>query len=440
MAITVDGNGGTGVSTSSDTTLAFAPTVTLEVGKVVLCAVALDNTTTTDGTTSEISGIADTGSNTWAFLGAFRNGNAGAAAGAQVELWKSKITTQLTTGSTVTITFANTITSKAATLLEVSVGSGNSLQSAGTIQTLAEDADANPASMAHTSLSNKEYLFIRAIAVEGRNNTFASPTSSYTALELAEADSGSAATSMQVMGEYRILTGTGDTSDPGSIGGNGDCANLFFALEEYAFGGTAYSLDAAAGSYAITGAAMSPIAAMLMNAEVGAYAITGANATLSYGVSLNAEAGAYAVVGADASLPAALLFNAEAGSYAITGADATLSLGVSLNAEAGVYTITGEDAALVAAMLLNTEAGTYTITGADAELVAESAGSYSLDAEAGSYLITGEDADLPAAFLLNAAAGSYTIIGADAELLFVDAGGGGDNPGGRYIILRRRRR
>lgn len=197
----------------------------------------------------------------------------------------------------------------------------------------------------------------------------------------------------------------------------------------------AFTLNAEAGSYAITGAAATVPAARAINAAAGSYSITGALAALLAGRSINAEPGSYSITGAAASLLRDLVLNAEAGAYAITGALASLLAGRSLNAEPGSYSITGVDAALNRGFALNAEPGSYAVSGAAATLLADrvinaEAGSYSIvgvlaavlagrsiNAEPGSYSITGVDANLARGFFLNAEAGAYGVTGAAAVLL-----------------------
>ena len=208
--------------------------------------------------------------------------------------------------------------------------------------------------------------------------------------------------------------------------------------------GTAYSLDAEVGSYALTGADSTPLAAMLLDAAAGSYAITGADAVLPLGLSFNAEAGTYSITGADATLLAALLLDAGAGSYTVIGADAALSLGVSIDAEAGTYSLAGADAALSLGIVLNAEAGSYLISGADAVLFAQmllnaesgslvitgadatflvvSVGAYELDAEAGSYAITGATATLKADIVIEVEPGVYQLTGASVDLTVTTGG------------------
>jgi hypothetical protein len=225
---------------------------------------------------------------------------------------------------------------------------------------------------------------------------------------------------------------------------------------------TAFEIDAAAGSYAISGTAALLAAGRTFNAEAGSYAVSGAAAILACGRFINAETGSYAlsgaaasllgnralladpgalaITGANATLAAGLMFNAEAGSYEITGADATLSKGFVIVAESGTYVLTGTAASLLADRMIEAEAGSYEITGAEAtfnhgyNLNAES-GVYAitgvtatllanrvLSADAGSYLITGAAATLLADRILNAELGSYIITGIDAELILAVPG------------------
>lgn len=238
-AITSVGAAGEGNSQSSGTTLAFAPSATLEVDSEIVCVLGLDNTATTDGTTSEISSITDTGSNTWAFLAANRNGQAGAAAGIQAEIWRTKITTELTTGSTITVTLANTRVGKSASCWEFTVTSGNSLQIAGSPGTSVNDAAADPSSVTVGSLSSKEYVWVRSAAAESRVDAYV-PTSTWT--EISEA--GSAGCDItdcaSVVGDFIIQTGTTATSSlTRTTAGNRDFASVMVALEEYTVGGGA---------------------------------------------------------------------------------------------------------------------------------------------------------------------------------------------------------
>ncbi len=179
----------------------------------------------------------------------------------------------------------------------------------------------------------------------------------------------------------------------------------------------AYTLDAAIGSYTITGADALDVAARILNGAAGSYVVSGVDALFSPGRFLAAAAGSYTITGQDAQLFAARILNAAPGTYAVSGLDSLLVAQRALDAATGSYIVTGADALLVAQRMLAAGAGSYLITGADALLVA----ARMLDAEPGSYAITGADAILlytplspPTEFDLLAEPGVYAITGADA--------------------------
>ncbi|RJQ37767.1 hypothetical protein C4552_00010 [Candidatus Parcubacteria bacterium] len=231
------GSLGTNFSTSAGTSLGIVTSAQLDAGNIGLMIIGFDNTGTTDADHSEVESVTDTAGNTYTKLREFTNGNGSAGAGATVSVWFTKASANLPATGTATITFANTITSKAATFWEFTVAAGNTIQVAtGGATDLAEDADANPGAMTLSGLTSKEYLFVRATAIEARNNEMPA-TANYTEFTLATADTSNANTSMHADGEFRILTATGDTSDPGDIGASRDHAHVYLALEEVAAGG-----------------------------------------------------------------------------------------------------------------------------------------------------------------------------------------------------------
>jgi len=220
---------GTNNSTSSGTSLVITTSAQLDAGNIGLLAIAANNVSTTDQETSEISSVVDSAGNTWNKLKEWCNGNGSAGAGCIVSIWFTKAASNLASGGTITITFANTITSKAASAWEFTVDSGKTLQIATGGSTTANiDADALP-SMSLSSLSNKEYLFFRGVAQEQRN-TGLTATSSWTKISDAFANTGANGTSMAVLGEFRVLTATGATSLPRAT--ITDNANILLALEE----------------------------------------------------------------------------------------------------------------------------------------------------------------------------------------------------------------
>lgn len=204
--------------------------------------------------------------------------------------------------------------------------------------------------------------------------------------------------------------------------------------------GTAYTLDASAGSFSKTGIATSLLFHRSLGAAAGSFAQAGIAASLLHSYTIAADAGAYALTGLDASFPriyllaseagahviagldAALLFDrligAESGAYILSGVDAALLLGRSLAADAGTYALTGLDIALWRALVLLAAQGAYTLIGVGVELTYTPAGGYTLVASSGAFAIAGLDAALLAARILAGDAGAYAQSGSDAALLF----------------------
>lgn len=234
-------SGGAQCNTSeevSDTTLVCTLAVeNAEVGNVMLCVFGIDNTGTADGTSSEIASVTDSSSNTYNFLAAFRNGQGAAAAGAQVEAWYSILGTLLSSGSsTITLTTANTITDKVMQCIEFTIGAGNIITIEGAIQTGASD-NADAGSLTISGIVSLEYLFLRGIAPESNAATSMTATASYTLYPGAgclNTLTGGEASDMGSCGEWRILTATGDTSDPTLVGTTNDNASIYMALKEAA--------------------------------------------------------------------------------------------------------------------------------------------------------------------------------------------------------------
>ena len=164
-------------------------------------------------------------------------------------------------------------------------------------------------------------------------------------------------------------------------------------------GATAYTLDAATGTYGITGSTAGLLYSPVIAPATGDYAVTGTAASLVYGYVLTAATGSYGITGGDATLT-----YTTAGAYEIV-------------AEAGSYTITGSTVDLLYGRVLDAAAGSYTHTGVDADLLITRV----IAAASGSYVVTGTDATLLRACVLAALAGSYTITGTDVTLTYSGA-------------------
>lgn len=113
--------------------------------------------------------------------------------------------------------------------------------------------------------------------------------------------------------------------------------------------------------------------------------------TLGGSFTLDAIAGSLALTGSNASLLKDSLLSSNAGSYTLTGNTASLVKGIVLSANSGSYSLTGSAAQEIVTRLLAAGSGSYSLTGAPADLASSGGGAYTLDANSGSYLLLGSD-------------------------------------------------
>jgi len=206
---------------------------TYSIGQLVVAAFAFDNLTGTDGDNSEITSIVDTAhaSNTWQKAVEFTNGQGAAAGGATISIWYCVLSEAISLGQGFVVTFNGTVTAKVVSIRAFSIGAGNTVAVQGTT-TLANDA-ADAGSMTLSSLPSREYLFVRAVAIENNTSTPGTPETSWTDLAtntVAGTTGGSAVSNMWIYAEYRIQTTTSVTSDPTT--GAADCASVLVAFYE----------------------------------------------------------------------------------------------------------------------------------------------------------------------------------------------------------------
>jgi hypothetical protein len=196
---------------------------------LLVVSVAVDNTSTgSDGDNSEITSVTDTLGNVYTKVKEFTNTQGAAAGGATVSVWTAVMTGTFSTADSATANYSSR-TAQNAGLHIFSIGSGKTVSVAGTPQTLANDG-VDPGSMTIGSLASQEYLFFRATAYEAAGLS-GTPTTNYTqGTNPLGTSGGGAASNMGLYTEHRILTGTGDTSDPTVTAA--DCASVYVAFQE----------------------------------------------------------------------------------------------------------------------------------------------------------------------------------------------------------------
>jgi hypothetical protein len=199
--------------------------------------------------------------------------------------------------------------------------------------------------------------------------------------------------------------------------------------------GGGYSMDADAGSFALTGVAAALLHAAILPASAGTFVETGNAAGLNVGRVVSAEVGVFTETGIDAilqreyvlasavgsfslsgqtvGLEADRILPAEVGAFTLSGQSASLSKGVSFPVEVGTFTLTGQDAAFSLTRVLGAGVGNFSLTGQAAGLTAGK----SLSASPGSFALSGVDASLKVGRVLQADAGTFTEAGQDAGLL-----------------------
>lgn len=201
-----------------------------DVGEVVIVAVAKDNTGTTDTNTNEVTSVQDDQGNTWTKLREYCNGNGSAGTGAVVAVFYTIVTSQMFDGDIIQANFSDSPTASAISAWRFSIGAGSTLSLAGSGDRSDDISDAG--SITISGLSSTEYLFLRVIASERDAATALTTTASYTAITHNGTSGGSVDSNMSIRGEFRILTGTGDTSDPTAV--LADHASTYLAILETA--------------------------------------------------------------------------------------------------------------------------------------------------------------------------------------------------------------
>jgi hypothetical protein len=192
-------------------TYSITTTANLTAGNLAVLVVAADNLTTTDGNNNEHTSVTDSGGNVWTKRTEFTNGQGAAAGGATVSIWTARITTTVNSGGTVTANFSGNLTARALTGWQFSFTGPVAFSVAGST-TLANDA-LDPGNMTIGSLTSREYLWIRAAALE-KDATAWTVSTNYTTFTNVSSTGAGAATNMGARGEFRIFTGTTDSSNP----------------------------------------------------------------------------------------------------------------------------------------------------------------------------------------------------------------------------------
>src|SRR3989344_236257 len=155
---------GSAVSDASSTTVTVTPAANLTAGKLVVVASMSDNNDTADGATTFHS-ISDSKSNTWTRVSEYTETDGAADDGSTVSIFATKITTQIDTTDTITLTLGTAKTDKIITVTEATLGAGTGW----VIEQVGVGQAAIAASV--SSLPSRYYFLFSAGASEGEDVT-----------------------------------------------------------------------------------------------------------------------------------------------------------------------------------------------------------------------------------------------------------------------------
>jgi hypothetical protein len=216
------------IKTSGTNNLKITTSAAAQVGNIIIVCVAGDNIGAADTDSGTEHSISDSVGNTYHKARERVNGSPGAAAGATASIFYAKVTTELPSGGTITLTTSSAITAKAMTAWEFSLTGAVTLAAGATGSP--EEATTSP-SATIGSLASAEYLWVACIAVEGPSGDTYTKDADYTAMSRNGTTGSSAVSNMTVNGEFRIFTGTTDTDAP-TLGTARDLAHVYAALKE----------------------------------------------------------------------------------------------------------------------------------------------------------------------------------------------------------------
>ncbi len=222
------GTMGTGTSSTSTTTIVTTTaTNALAIGDTAIIVAASDNTSTTNGDNSEVSGVTDSVGNTWTKLAEYTNGQGSAAAGTTVSVWMTYATVALPIGGSVTVTYGSARIDKTTSIWKFT--SNRKLQQSTTSVFNTVNAGNGFGSNAFSGLSSKQRLYFMGGAKEANSTTALTVSTNFTTITPQRSRNNAAA--QMVRGEFRVNTSTGETSNP-TLAVSGDTVSVFVALEE----------------------------------------------------------------------------------------------------------------------------------------------------------------------------------------------------------------
>jgi hypothetical protein len=213
------GTNGTG---SSATTIVLTTSAAAEAGNLVVVIVGKNNTATSSSETNEITGLADSGSNTWSKLGEYTYSEGAAADGGTAAIFFCRLTSTINSSGTITASFSASSGNRAIAAWEFSTP--NTIAQFGTAQTTGANGTTNPGSLTASGLTTSLYLAVRVVYADASETLTVS--SGYTELTGTNIGGGAA-----LRGEFKIGLATSFTSAP-TLSGVADSASVLAVIGE----------------------------------------------------------------------------------------------------------------------------------------------------------------------------------------------------------------
>jgi hypothetical protein len=197
---------------SSGTAQAFNPTADLNVADCAILYGSFDNLATSDGETTQLS-AADAKGNIWTPVFEWTNTDGVAGDGVAFAMWKSKLTAQILTTDTLTVTSSGAVSSRTCGVDVCSIGAGLPFEHiAVTPGTLVISNETSTSfDIAYSSLASVARRGIQCSGTE-RGGPSWTKDADYTELTTFGTSGGAAASNQSVVHAYRLFTGTGDTA------------------------------------------------------------------------------------------------------------------------------------------------------------------------------------------------------------------------------------
>lgn len=227
------GSLGTNAIPNPGTALNIQVSAQLDAGNVGVCAFGKDEngTGTTDGSgNAEFTSMTDDVGNTWVEAGEWCNMQTSTLRdGACTSIYYTKAAANLAALGYVSLTIPSMATGRIAGTCWEFTTTKTSLSLAAGSNGVANDG-ADPGALSDATGVAKWHLFMRSSACETTAAAGYTVSSGYVKIDDATADSGTAATSMGVRGEFRIANeSTSATSDPTWTAA--DCASLIVGID-----------------------------------------------------------------------------------------------------------------------------------------------------------------------------------------------------------------